>query len=150
MKVVLFILIASVIVSCQNQGKMEMQSKQASVDSVKKMTADSMNIAFEKQRVIDSMQIEMAKIEETKIETQKEIVVVNRQSPSSATTTTSSTTTKKKGWSSTAKGAVIGAGVGAATGAIISKKKVQGAIIGGVAGAGIGAGTGAIIDGKKE
>jgi hypothetical protein len=30
-------------------------------------------------------------------------------------------------------GAVIGAGVGAATGAIISKKKVQGAIIGGVA-----------------
>jgi uncharacterized spore protein YtfJ len=37
--------------------------------------------------------------------------------------------------SSTAKGAVIGAGVGA-TGAIISKKK-QGAIIGGVAGAGV-------------
>jgi hypothetical protein len=37
--------------------------------------------------------------------------------------------------SSTAKGAVIGAGVGA-TGAIISKKK-KGAIIGGVAGAGV-------------
>jgi outer membrane lipoprotein SlyB len=33
---------------------------------------------------------------------------------------------------------------------IISKKKVQGAIIGGVAGAGIGAGTGAIIDGSKK
>jgi hypothetical protein len=49
--------------------------------------------------------------------------------------------------SSTAKGALIGAGVGAA--AIISKKKVQG-IIGGVAGAGVGAGTGAIIDGSKK
>jgi hypothetical protein len=43
-------------------------------------------------------------------------------------------------------GAVIGQ-VGAATGAIISKK-VQGAIMV-VAGAGVGAGTGAIIDGSK-
>lgn len=110
------------------------------------MTADSMNIEFEKQKVINSMQIEMARIQEAKIATQKEIIVVNRQSSSSATTTISSTTTKKKGWSSTAKGAVIRAGVGAARGAIISKKKVLEPIIVGVAGTGIAA----IIDGSKK
>ena len=142
MKALYFILVSLVIVSCQNAGKMDTQA-------AKEATVDSMKVVFEKQRVIDSMQVEMVKIEQAKIETQKEVIVVNRQAPASTATTTS-TTTQKKGWSGTAKGAVIGAGVGAATGAIISKKKVQGAIIGGVAGAGVGAGTGAIIDGSKK
>ena len=57
---------------------------------------------------------------------------------------------KKKGWSNTAKGAVIGAGAGAITGAAVSKKKGEGAIIGGLAGAAVGAGTGAIIDDSKK
>ena len=140
MKIVYFFLLSIVVISCQNQGKMDVQA-------AKKATVDSMNVVIEKQRVIDSMKQEMVKIEEAKVETKKEVIVVNQQSPSSTTT---STITKKKGWSNTAKGAVIGAGVGAATGAIISKKKVQGAIIGGVAGAGVGAGTGAILDGKNE
>lgn len=147
MKALYFILVSLVVVSCQNQGKMAIQeAKLATVDSMKEASADSINIEFEKQRVIDSMQTEMASVEATRIETQKEVVVVNQP----AATTTTTTTTKKKGWSGTAKGAVIGAGVGAATGAIISKKKVQGAIIGGIAGAGVGAGTGAIIDGSKK
>ena len=68
----------------------------------------------------------------------------------SSSTTNQAKVEKKKGWSNTAKGAVIGAGVGAATGAIVSKKKGQGAIIGGLVGAGVGAGTGAIIDEKKK
>lgn len=42
---------------------------------------------------------------------------------------------KKKGWNNATKGAVIGGVVGAAGGAILSKKKAQGAIIGGVIGA---------------
>lgn len=41
----------------------------------------------------------------------------------------------KKPWSKKAKGAVIGAGAGAATGAIISHKKGKGALIGGAVGA---------------
>ena len=57
---------------------------------------------------------------------------------------------KRKGMSNTAKGALIGAGVGAATGAVVSKKKGTGAVIGGLAGAAVGAGTGAIIDDKKN
>lgn len=88
------------------------------------------------------MQLEILKIKEEKILPQN-VTVVNQPAAIS-------TPAKKKGWSGTAKGAVIGAGVGAATGAIISKKKGTGAIIGGLAGAGVGAGTGAIIDGGEK
>lgn len=49
---------------------------------------------------------------------------------------------KKKKLSNTAKGALIGAGVGAVTGAVVSKKKGQGAVIGGLIGAGAGAAAG--------
>lgn len=72
----------------------------------------------------------------------------NSGSPTS--TQTSQTTTRKKGWSSAAKGAVIGGGAGAIGGAIISKKKpVKGAIIGGVVGAAGGYIIGKDIDKKK-
>ncbi len=58
---------------------------------------------------------------------------------------------KKKGWSNTAKGAVIGAGVGAIGGAVINKKdRVKGAVIGAVIGGAAGAGTGIILDRKKK
>lgn len=133
MKALYLLLLAVVIISCKDQGKMDSQA-------AKEETIDSMKVEIEKQKVIDSMQVEMAKVE-----SQKEVVVVQQPSTSAP-----AATAKKKAWSNTAKGAVIGAGVGAATGAIISKKKGQGAIIGGLAGAGVGAGTGAIIDGSKK
>lgn len=66
-------------------------------------------------------------------------------SDSSGSEKTATTETKKKGWSKAAKGAVIGAGTGAAAGAIISKKKGKGAIIGGIIGA-----TGGYIIGKGK
>lgn len=123
------------IISCQNQGKNDIQAaKQESIDSMK--------VAMEKQRIIDSMNQEVAKAEN-----EKEVVYVNQ---TSGTNSRATTTAKRKGWSGAAKGAVIGAGVGAATGAIVSKKKGEGAVIGGLVGAGVGAGTGAIIDGKKK
>jgi cobalamin biosynthesis Mg chelatase CobN len=59
-------------------------------------------------------------------------------------------TTEKKGWSSAAKGAVIGAGAGAVGGAIISKKQpVKGAVIGGAVGAAGGYIIGKDIDKRK-
>lgn len=64
--------------------------------------------------------------------------------------TDANTAKEKKGMSSTAKGAIIGAGVGAVTGAVVSKKHGKGAVIGGIIGAGVGAGTGAVIDKKKK
>lgn len=120
------IILVSVLsfVSCKNTDK-------SSDELAKESTIDSIKMEMEKQRIIDSVQ---------RAE-QEKVVHVNQNA---------TTTTERKGWSNTAKGAVIGAGVGAATGAIVSKKKGEGAIIGGLAGAGIGAGTGEIIDGKKK
>lgn len=135
MKTLSIIFLTLVFVSCQKQQKEE-------INMAKKAAIDSMKTEIVKQKAIDSMQVEMAKIKEEKESSQK-VTVVNQPAANR-------TTAKKKGWSNTAKGAVIGAGVGAATGAIISKKKGQGAIIGGLAGAGIGAGTGAIIDSSKK
>lgn len=114
------------IVSCRNTN--------AEMELAKQQTIDSIQVAQEKQRVIDSMTLVTA--------TQKEVIYVNNSSQP--------VTQERKGMSSAAKGALIGAGVGAATGAIVSKKKGTGAIIGGLAGAGVGAGTGAIIDSKKK
>ena len=137
MKTVYLILLSLVVFSCQNQHKIDIEkAKQASIDSMK--------VEIEKQRVIDSMNIEMARVEQ---ENQAQVVSSNNNSTETTTTTT---VKKKKGWSATAKGAVIGAGVGAATGAIVSKKKGQGAIIGGLIGAGVGAGTGSVIDENKK
>jgi hypothetical protein len=51
------------------------------------------------------------------------------------TTTAPSKEVKKKGWSTAAKGAVIGGVGGAVVGAVLSKNKAKGAVIGGVVGA---------------
>ncbi|MBU2018029.1 MAG: glycine zipper 2TM domain-containing protein [Bacteroidetes bacterium] len=57
---------------------------------------------------------------------------------------------EKKRMSNTAKGALIGAGAGAITGAVVSKKKGKGAIVGGVIGAGAGAIAGKVVDKRQE
>lgn len=71
-------------------------------------------------------------------------------SGSSSGSSGTATTTKKKGWSSAAKGAVIGGVAGAAGGAVINKKnRAAGAVIGGVVGAAGGYGIGRTIDKKN-
>jgi hypothetical protein len=60
--------------------------------------------------------------------------------------TATTTTTTKKGWSSRAKGAVIGGVGGAVVGAAVSKKKGKGALIGGA----VGAAGGYIIGNEKD
>ena len=58
---------------------------------------------------------------------------------------------KRTGWSPQAKGAVIGAGTGAAAGAIIHKRnRVVGGVVGGVAGGAVGYGVGKVIDNKQK
>lgn len=128
MKKISILLVALTMFSCKNTDK-------SNLDEARQTTIDSMELVIAKQKVIDSM---------NSVKPQKEVVIVNQ------TTTQPATQVERKKMSSTAKGALIGAGVGAATGAIVSKKKGEGAIIGGLAGAGVGAGTGAIIDSKKK
>lgn len=82
--------------------------------------------------------------------TTKTTSATRRKSSSANSSETTRTTTRKKGWSSAAKGAVIGAGAGAVGGAIIGKKApVKGAVIGGVVGAAGGYIIGRDIDKKK-
>lgn len=151
------------------------------VEQIKKMTIDSMRLQEQvkdtKHAVIDSMN-NVAKVEKAKIfsldslrTTQKESQIVTKHThqtlkkandvvaykDNSETTTTTTTSTpakvykKKRRISRTAEGALIGAGVGAISGAIIDKNnRGKGAIIGGVIGAGVGAGTGAILDKKAK
>jgi hypothetical protein len=70
----------------------------------------------------------------------------NNQNLSTATPAPNSTEAEKKGWSSAAKGAVIGGVVGAGTGVLIDKKDARGAVIGGA----VGAGTGYVIGREKD
>jgi len=84
-------------------------------------------------------------------------VVVKKPAATSKTTTSEVKTTEtaneaqaKTGWSKTAKGAVVGAVVGAGTGAVVNKKnRAAGAVIGGAVGAGAGAVIGNEMD-KKD
>lgn len=106
------------------------------------------NMALQHQ--LDSMKIESMKGEQKKEE--EKVVVVHERNATHGTVTTTTQAQqpqKKKGISNTAKGALIGAGVGAVTGAAVSKEKGKGAIIGGLIGAGAGAVTGRAIDKKK-
>lgn len=136
-KLIMIFASVAVMVSCKNTDQ-----KGQVADEARQATIDSMQAVAEKQRIIDSMTI-VHQNEIREREKEKQVVVVHDQQAAPATP-------QRKKWSGAAKGAVIGAGVGAVTGAIVSKKKGEGAIIGGLAGAGVGAGTGAIIDDKKK
>ena len=122
----------------------------AAIESAKKATIDSMNtVSTIKQQVVDSMKAVKAN------RTQQAAPYNNETAPAVVNTTdpTPAPAPKKKGWKSwshTAKGAVVGAGAGAVTGAIVNKDRVKGAAIGTLIGAGVGAGTGAIVDHSKK
>ena len=147
----LFLSLATVTVlfACNNKASQEEaieSAKQAAVDSVNNANA----VSEAKQQAIDSMKA----VEKTRVKNAPETVQHsngNSADNSTPAASTATTTEKKKGWSHTAKGAVVGAGTGAVTGAIINKNdRVKGAAIGTVVGAGAGAGIGAIVDHAKK
>ena len=70
-----------------------------------------------------------------------------RSTRNSSSSSSGTTVSRKRGWSTAAKGAVIGGVAGAAGGAIINKKnRALGGVIGGILGAGAGYGIGRGID----
>ena len=132
-RILSIIAIAVVMSACTNKEKEE-AVKQAAVKAVK----DSLRLdSFRKADVVQKQkQAEIARVAE---ERRMLLLAEQREAnsaPATSQSTTTTTTTKKKGWSSAAKGTLIGAGAGAVGGALIGKGK--GAIIGGVAGAGAG------------
>jgi len=140
-KIFLIITATMLTISCKNTNEAGVAGdpQQATIDSLK-MEMDKQKAEMAKQRTIDSMNA----VASAKAERQRPVIVNNTPAATPAEQ-------KRKGWSGAAKGAVIGAGVGAVSGALIDKDKPgRGAVIGGLAGGGLGAGTGAVIDSEKK
>ncbi len=157
--------IACMAMSCSDNA-----AKQAQIDA-QQHTMDSMKMELVKKQTIDSMNAVAAQqvVAQPVVTEQQTVTTVHHAAhhPGGVThnTYTANTTTnyaaaptpvataepkKKKGWSAKATGTVVGAGVGALSGALIDKRKGEGAVIGGLIGAAGGLGTGAIIDKKKK
>ncbi|WP_256012064.1 YMGG-like glycine zipper-containing protein [Desertivirga xinjiangensis] len=144
--------VASIFAACNNNTKTNSQEVSAR-DSVK-MLQYSMK-AMRDSLKIDSLQrvAENAKLQQQQAAAQR---VAYSAAPKRQTYvkgvsesyyyTPTPVQQKKKGWSSAAKGAVIGAGAGAVTGVLVDKKDGRGAVIGGL----LGAGTGYVIGRSKD
>jgi hypothetical protein len=132
-------------------------STDAAILEAKQAVLDSMNqeiLISKQQRQIDSLENERTYVSSKNHSSSANATAPNAYSSSGRssvpTTPVNYSSTKKKKMGNVAKGAIIGAGVGAITGAVVSKKKGKGAIIGGVLGAGAGAGVGAVINKKNQ
>ncbi|HVI48668.1 MAG TPA: hypothetical protein VM802_27615 [Chitinophaga sp.] len=138
---------------------------QAAIQAAKQATIDSMNnINLVKQQVVDSMNALNHKKGRHGSSAGEYVTPhysdANYSDNSGAAPATAAAPApapapapRKKGfknWSHTAKGAVVGAGAGAITGALVNKNHAAGAVIGTLIGAGVGAGTGAIVDHEKK
>ena len=149
--------------SCNSSA---LKEKEAAIQA-QQHTIDSMNNELAKQRIIDSMEyatsmqyiLPPAAVRQNLTSAATSARRSINRTYSARTNSANSNNTvaqapvqepAKKGWSAKAKGAVIGAGTGAAAGAIINKRnRAAGAVIGGIIGAGAGTGVGAVIDKKK-
>ena len=153
-------------------NRSELKEKEAALEAQQR-TIDSMNTEIAKQKIIDSMTdatsmqyvlppaaIPAPVVYSTRKANSSRYSGRNRTTSTSNSTNSTNTVAQapvaeqpaaKKGWSAKAKGAVIGAGTGAAAGAIINKRnRAAGAVIGGILGAGAGTGVGAVIDKKND
>jgi hypothetical protein len=141
MKNILIMFAFAVIVTACNSSANE--NAKIDQDSIRMLNQlDS----FKRAASADSAAIALAIAKEGAItENQSQSSGTSSKSVSSSSTQTG-TTTQKKGWSSAAKGAVIGGVIGAGTGIIVDKKDGRGAAIGGV----VGAGTGYVIGREQD
>jgi len=149
MKNIMILLTAAVITaSCNNKAERQAAEQARQLDSIKNEMA--------RQRVIDSMNEVAAAKEAEQQAAQKATRTttvyheVDHTSSNAGAAPATTTTKQRKGIGPVGAGAIIGAGAGAVTGAMVDKNKGRGAVIGGILGAGAGAGTGAIIKGEQK
>ena len=144
MKYVLSIFaIATVLSACTYNAKDEAAIKQQAITAVRdSLKLDSFRRAEARQK--EEAQVAARVKEESRIRAEKRTLLLAEQNEAApaprqySSETPAATTTQKKGWSSAAKGTVIGAGAGALGGVLLDKKNGRGAIIGGLVGAGTG------------
>ena len=166
-KIISIFAVACLMISCGSSSDKEAEQLRA-----QQKTVDSMKTEMVKAQTIDSMNAIAA--QQASVNNEQSVAVSSRRSnlrstgnsrPTTNNYTTNNNTTnagnapapvattepkKKKGWSDKAKGAAIGTGVGAITGAMVDKKKGEGAVVGGLIGAAAGLGAGAILDNKNK
>lgn len=141
-RVIMIFTVAAIISACNNNtAKTDALTKEAAYKHIK-----------------DSLRLDSLEAAEAQVKAEKAtpapapVTVIHTSTPRTtyvkgeSETYTNTEPAKKKGWSSAAKGAVIGAGAGAVTGVLVDKKDGRGAIIGGV----VGAGTGYVIGRDKD
>lgn len=149
---------ASVLAACSNNSKMSTVSREDSVRIAQqsvKMVKDSLKLdSFKRAEAQAKAKAEAQK--EDRIKALETKVAANSSARNAGYSYGSGAGSygqpervpQKKGWSSAAKGAVIGAGAGAVTGILVDKKDARGAVIGGVIGAGTGYAIGRAHDRK--
>ena len=137
---------ASIVAGCNSTANENAKINQDSIRMVQdKLRLDSFERveAAEKQQLATQAAVAAA--------VARERATTRNRSQSNYTSGVSQSSTvsqpaQKKGWSSAAKGAVIGGVVGAGTGILVDKKDGRGAVIGGV----VGAGTGYVIGRQRD
>lgn len=132
---------AAIVAGCNSNAKENAKINQDSI----KMVQDKLKLdSFERAEAADAaVALAIAKEKaSTRTHTRTQYV----SSGSSNQTSVAPQPAQKKGWSSAAKGAVIGGVVGAGTGILVDKKDGRGAAIGGV----VGAGTGYVIGRQRD
>jgi hypothetical protein len=138
---------AAILFASCNSGA----DKEAALLKEKQFAIDSMKHVMEKKAIVDSMNAVMARREAAKNEEETRVAEErNTRVASTNNVASAPVATRKKGWNHTAKGAVVGAGTGAVTGALINKKRGEGALVGSLIGAGVGTATGAIVDNSQK
>lgn len=144
-KIVGVIAVAALMTACKSNTTNPDETKVLGASSAEEMAKFQQ---WKEQQRLDSIK----KAEEKHKTVVYKNTVVREQAPAAAAAPSAAAEpAKKKGMSKAAKGAIIGAGAGAVTGAIIAKKnRGLGAVVGGAAGAGVGYGVGRHMDNKDR
>jgi outer membrane lipoprotein SlyB len=143
-KIILIVAVAASFAACKNKsGPGYDTSRYMLVDTTGMVVSTPATDVMKSAGVTATRTMEANKIPlTTSTSTENARTTSNAVYPANTSTTTTTTTTstvpkRDKGWSSAAKGTVIGAGTGAVVGAIATHS-VKGAIIGTVLGGGAG------------
>jgi hypothetical protein len=152
-KIIMIVTIASVFAACKSDTKTDLQTNKVMLTDTtgiykNNMSSDTGSALQRGEKPSNVYRTHNTNTNESRTSSNRTSNNNNTASTNNRTTTT--TTTRRKGWSSRAKGAVIGGAAGAIGGAIVSKHKGTGALIGGVAGAAGGYIIGNEIDKKHN
>jgi hypothetical protein len=171
---ILFVALAGMMASCGSNSQQQAAIEARQVDSMKNVMAqkqimDSMNAVVAARPVMLNNEQQMVssggsvshehhsrsvnhnngttrtETNTTSNNTATTVAPAPATAPAPAPAPVAAPVKQRKGIGPVAGGAIIGAGAGAITGALVDKNKGAGALIGGVLGAGAGAGAGALI-----